>query len=162
VTNEKLLDTVRPAMTIDAQPRRDFAPGRYGILAGFALGVVLLVLAPMVAPPSNYLIPNHWKVTLMLAGLASLAGVFALGRGAVRWALALSLGVMCAFAIRVAIDTSHDRTTHNLLPFELVGDFTGTLLWSIGGAALGFFARRFADRAEESETWTPRWKRPGR
>jgi hypothetical protein len=149
-------------MTIEALPRRDYAPGRIGILAGFALGVLLLVFAPMVAPPANYLIPTHWKITLVLAGLASLVGVFALGRGAVRWALALTLGIMCAFVVRIAIDTSHDRTSHNLLPFELVGDFIGTLLWSIGGAAAGFFARRFADRAEESESWAPRWKRPKR
>ena len=142
---------------------RDYAPGRYGVLAGFAIGVVLLVLAPMLAPAgTNYLIPTHWKITLAIAGLTSLVGVFALGRGAVRWALALAVGVMCAFALRIVIDTKHDRTSHNLLPFELVGDFAGTLIWSMGGAALGFFARRVADRAEENERWTPRWKRPNR
>ena len=149
-------------MSIDAQPRRDFAPGRYGMLAGAALGLVLLVLAPMAGTPGgNYLIPTHWKITLAIASLTSLVGVFALGRGAVRWALALAVGVLGAFVIRVAIDTSHDRTTHNLLPLELLGDFIATALWSLGGAAVGFFARRVADRAEQQGRWAPRWRRPG-
>lgn len=128
------------------------------MLVGAAIGLVVLVLAPMVAAPRNYLIPTHWKVTVVFAALASLAGAFALGRGAVRWALALSVGIMSAFAIRIAIDVSHDRTSHNLLPFELLSDFVGTFIWSIGGAAIGYFARRTADRADREGRWKPRWR----
>jgi len=129
------------------------------MLAGAAIGVFLLVLAPMIAPPRNYLIPTHWKVTLVIAALTSLAGAFALGRGAVRWALALAVGVMSAFVVRIAIDVAHDRTSHNLLPFELLSDFFATFVWSMGGAAIGYFARRTADRADRQGRWEPRWRR---
>lgn len=143
------------------------SPGRwlvvYGWLAGFGVGVIVLVVAPIWQPRNaNYLIPNYWAFAFGATCVGSYAAVFALGRGWLRWAIAMSVGVLCAFAIRVSIDVSHDRTNHNLLPFELVGELVVTLFWALLGSAAGQLTRRLADRDESEGPYAPRWKRPGR
>jgi hypothetical protein len=135
-------------------------PALYGWLAGFAVGVIVLVIAPIWKSPSaNYLIPNYWAFAVGLTFVVSVAAVFVQGRGWLHWALAISVGVLCAFMIRVQIDVSHDRTNHNLLPFELLGELIRTSFWAILGSAAGQLMRRIADREEQQGAFAPRWKR---
>lgn len=135
-------------------------PALYGWLAGFAIGVIVLVIAPIWQPAkANYLIPNYWAFAFGVTGVVSFAAVFVLGRGWLSWSLAIAIGVLCAFMIRVQIDVSHDKTNHNLLPFELLGELIMTLFWALLGAAVGQFTRRLADREEQQGAFAPRWKR---
>jgi hypothetical protein len=135
------------------------APTRYGWLTGLAIGGAILVIAPIVHPlDASYLIPTHWKITLVTSGLASAIGAFLVGRRWVRWSFALAIGVMCAFVIRISIDISHDRTNHNLLPFELIIDFVSVFLCALVGAGMGTIVRRFADRPSEHGPYKPRWR----
>jgi hypothetical protein len=123
------------------------------------IGVVVLVGWPMIHPlDTNYLIPTHWTVVFLVSGFESAVCVFLLGRGWLSWSLATALGVLCAFVIRVEIDIAHDRTNHNLLPFELIIDFVSVLLCSLVGAGLGYIVRRRADRPSEQGPWKPRWR----
>lgn len=135
-------------------------PTLYGWLAGFAVGVIVLVIAPIWRPANtNYLIPNYWAFAVGLTGVVSFAAVFVLGRGWLRWSVAITIGVLGAFMIRVQIDGAHDRTAHNLLPFELLGEFIMTLFWAMLGAAVGRLTRWLADREEQQGAFAPRWKR---
>ena len=97
---------------------------------------------------------------LVVAGLASAIGVFLFGRDWWWWSLAMAVGAVCAFMIRVQIDVAHDRTSHNLLPFELLLDFVSVLAFSLVGALIGYNVRRRADRPSEHGPWTPGWKPP--
>jgi hypothetical protein len=123
------------------------------------IGAAILVFAPMIHPlDENYLIPTHWSIVFLLSGIVSAACVFLLGRGWLAWSAANAAGVMCAFMIRVSIDVAHDRTNHNLLPFELILDFVSVLVCSLVGAGAGYFVRRRADRPGEQGPWKPRWR----
>jgi len=135
-------------------------PALSGWLAGFVVGVIVLVVAPIWrSPTTNYLIPNYWAFAFALTGVASFAGVFVLGRGWLQWSFAITVGVLCAFMIRVYIDGTRDPTTHNLLPFELFGEFVLALFWALLGAGVGQFTRWLADREEQQGSYAPRWKR---
>ena len=148
-------------MSEPATPRAGSAPALYGWIAGAVLGLVVLVAGPMIHRlDENYLIPTHWRIVFATAAVGSAVAGFLLVKGWLRWALFLAVGVMCAFLARVWIDVAHDRTNHNLLPFELVLDFASVLFWSGLGAAGGRGIRRVADRPTEHGKWTPRWKPP--
>ena len=141
--------------------RARFAPAIYASLTGIVIGLAMLVVAPIVHPfDSNYLIPTHWRIVLILAAIASAIGAFMLGRGWWQWAVAMAIGVLCAFMVRVQIDVARDRTNHNLLPFELILDFVSVLAFALVGALMGYKVRRRADNPTEEGGWTPPWKRP--
>jgi hypothetical protein len=136
-------------------------PLAIGWLCGAAIGLALLVVAPMIRPlDSNYLIPTHWRIVLAVAGIASAIGVFLLGRGWWWWSLAMTVGVLCAYMIRVQIDVARDRSAHNLLPFELLLDSMSVFAFSLVGALIGYNVRRRADHPSEQGGYTPPWEPP--
>jgi hypothetical protein len=137
------------------------SPALYGWLAGFAVGAIFLVVAPMVdSLDKNYLIPAHWKLVFAAAGVVSIAGVFALERSGVIWPLMMTIGILCAYMIRVFLDGAHARSTHNLLPFELIIDFVDLMIVCLIGSGIGYLARRRADKESDQPQWAPSWKPP--
>jgi len=136
-------------------------PTVYGWVAGFVVGVIVLGLAPISRPANaNYLIPGYWAVAVIVTAIVSCIAMFVLGRDWLFWTIGATLGILCAFAIRIHIDVAHDRTNHNLLPFELITDIIITALQAALGAAAGEFLRSYADRDDHHGPYTPRWKRP--
>jgi len=134
-----------------------------GWLVGAMLGAALLVVAPMLDTlDTNYLIPAHWRLLLVVAAVVSALGVATLPRvrlgDALAWMAAMPAGIVCAFVLRVAIDVRHDRTDHNLLPFELAIDFVAALRSCALGAAIGYVGRRLADHSAGDGPWRPSWK----
>ncbi len=137
------------------------APAIAGGLTGAAIGLLLLVAAPELRRfDTNYLIPTYWKLVVAASMIASGAGAFVLGRGWLRWSAALAAGVVLAYVIRVAIDVDRDRTTHNLLPLEIVFDYLVTFVGAAVGALIGWNARRLADKPTEQGPYAPGWKKP--
>jgi hypothetical protein len=109
---------------------------------------------------ANYLIPTHWRIVLVVAGISSAIGVFLMGHGWWQWSLAMAVGVLSAFMIRVQIDIARDRSAHNLLPFELILDSMSVFAFSVVGALIGYNVRRRADHPSEHGPYTPPWKPP--
>jgi hypothetical protein len=137
------------------------SPAFYGWLAGFAVGAIFRVDAPIVdSLDKTYLIPAHWKLAFAAAGLGSIAGVFALKRSGVIWPLMMTIGILCAYMIRVFLDGAHDRSTHNLLPFELIIDFVDLMIVCLIGSGIGYLTRRRADTESDQPQWAPSWKSP--
>jgi len=137
------------------------APTIAGGLTGAVIGLLLLVAAPALHRfDVNYLIPTYWKLVVAASMIASGAGAFVLSRGWLRWSSALAAGVVLAYVIRVAIDMDRDRTTHNLLPLEIVFDYVATFVASALGAVIGWNARRVADKPTEQGPYAPGWKKP--
>jgi len=131
-----------------------------GLALGTILGVFVLVVAPLfdsidvhmvfhegaTSVSRNYLLPDHWKVLLLCAGIASVLGVSALRQPPVRWAASISVGVMCGWVLRVVLDLTQDPTNHNLLPIEGLIDAIGLTIATGLGAAIGYVMRKRADR----------------
>ena len=111
-------------------------------LTGFITGLIVLVVLPMIWPESNYLIPGYWKLAVGIALVAGGAVVVVTEGGVVQVASMLAVGVLCAYAIRVTIDIHHDRTNHNLLPFEFVLDFVALWIPALIGGFFGALATR--------------------
>ena len=153
-------------------------PAVLGAVVGAGLGLGALVVAPLVdsldtrhatigsaeVVSRDYLLPDHWRLLIIGVAVVAALGVGVSRMGPVRWALGLTTGVMCAWAIRMTLDLARDASTHNLMPFEAVGNLLGLLITTLPAAAVGYGLRRLTrgrlgPSADESSEYTPPWKR---
>lgn len=149
--------TIFERMTQRVSARR--AAMVFGAVAGLVLGLVLLVLVPAIHDfHTTDLVPTYWAL-LFLAPVLSGAGVFLMGRHGLRWSTAFAAGVVAAYSVRIALDIRRDRTTHNMMPFEVIAICVETLATAGVGALIGWNARRVADKPSEQGAYAPRWKK---
>jgi hypothetical protein len=118
-------------------------------LPGFAIGLVLLVLMPIIWPDKNYQLPKYWTALFFVVFFANGLVVVITESRIVRSAAIFAFGVLCANAIRIQIDWMHDPTDHNLLPFELLFEFVGLWLAAMAGGFFGWIAIRATARRAE-------------
>jgi uncharacterized membrane protein HdeD (DUF308 family) len=97
-------------------------PRRWGIALAVLAGVLACGLPLWPVPYSHVSMPgNPSMTTWLLAGAcAGLLAGFLVRPGVRAPTIAVAAGFVLAVLARVAVETSHDPTSHNLWPFEAV------------------------------------------
>ncbi|MEP6621213.1 MAG: hypothetical protein ABJE47_17945 [bacterium] len=141
---------------------RAWWPAWFGAGAGFVIGVVLFVFAPMLQPPTaTEAALAYLRLVYVVLFFGSAAGMFVLRRGVLAWAPSITVGLIVSYFIRVWLDSLKDPTGHNLLGLEILFMLVVFGVISLAGGGFGMFVRSYAERDSAQSSYARDWrKRP--
>jgi hypothetical protein len=115
-------------------------PWMSGLLLGFLASGIPSYLAAVYE--FKYLLP-YWVVGLFIAGVTM--GVTYPIR-VWRWGIAVGLGLPIVVIVKIIMDISHDASSHNLFPFEILIALFIAAVSSFPGVYLGALVRQIIHR----------------
>jgi len=111
-------------------------------VTGFIIGLLFFVIAPQFEHKTGYISQSYWIAVLVITPFAVGALVALSEKPVMGTATLVAVGILCSYMTRVQIDIQRDRTSHNLIPFELMFILVGTFLGGTIGGLLGALANK--------------------